>query len=534
MKKRILLVNESSLLSTGYSNYGRQLLSFFCKHPDYDVAELACFSDGSDPRIKDLPWKHFPAIPRERTPEFDSDPVNKWGRWFFDDICIQFKPNIVCDVRDWWNFEWQSRSPARKYFDWAILAPVDSIPQKDEWLSTFANADGVFTYTNWGTNVLKDALGNNINSYGAAPHCVSKEFYPRNKMDMRAKWGVAQDSLIVGSVMRNMLRKLYPDLIESFAQFLSTGPKEITSKAYLYLHACYPDVGWKLPKLIKQYGISSRTLFTYKCTSCQKAYSSFYHGSKINCRFCNSHSAVLPGWNDGVTDEQLGEMYNMFDAYVQYSVCEGFGIPQVEAAACGVPVFAVDYSAMSEIIASGLGTPIKVQRMFHDPGTESIRALPDNTDFVNKLTSFFRASGSVRAAWSHKVAKIAASKYNWENTLKAWDKFFSRPSLDKWKNPGTIHSYTIPDLSNLSEIDFVNWCAENIANRPEMKNSFLCLRLANDLYDGRFIDGVSEFGGDSVKYSQINRDMVMNYFAMLCEQSNQFERKRVNYGHNSK
>lgn len=533
MKKRILLVNESSLLSTGYANYGRELLSALSKNPDYEVAELACFCDGSDSRIKGLPWRYFPATPRVRTPEFNNDPTAKWGRWVFDDVCLEFKPNFVCDVRDWWNFEWQSRSPARKYFDWGVLAPVDSIPQKEEWLSTFSSADAVFTYTDWGTKVLQDSLGDSLKSYGAAPHCISKSFYPRDKAKLREAWGIPNNVFIVGTVMRNMVRKLYPDLIEAFADFLSTAPKEIASKTYLYIHSCYPDVGWKLPKLIKQYGVASRTYFTYKCTSCKRAYSSFYHGSKINCKFCNAHSAILPGWNDGVEEEQLGEVFNLFDCYVQYSVCEGFGIPMLEAAASGIPVFAVDYSAMSEVVRNVGGYPIAVQRMSFDAGTESRRALPDNKDFITKITSFLSKSSTIKHNISYKTQELARKNYRWDNTIAAWTKFFESSRLDKWKNPGILHSVKVPDLSGLSEIEYVNWCAEYVANRPDLKNSYLCLKLADNLYDGRFIDGISEFGGDAVKYSNINREMVLNYFAMLCEQSNQFEKRRVNYGHYS-
>ena len=41
---------------------------------------------------------------------------------------------------------------------------------------------------------------------------------------------------------------------------------------------------------------------------------------------------------------------NTFDLYVQYANSEGFGLPQVEAAGCGIPVASVDYSAMSSVV----------------------------------------------------------------------------------------------------------------------------------------------------------------------------------------
>ena len=38
----------------------------------------------------------------------------------------------------------------------------------------------------------------------------------------------------------------------------------------------------------------------------------------------------------------------MFDVYVQTAGAEGFGMPILDAMACGTPVVAPDYSAMSE------------------------------------------------------------------------------------------------------------------------------------------------------------------------------------------
>ena len=58
----------------------------------------------------------------------------------------------------------------------------------------------------------------------------------------------------------------------------------------------------------------------------------------------------MPSVNSGLSTKELVEIMNMFDIYVQYAICEGFGMPQVEAAACGIPIASVDYSAMNDIV----------------------------------------------------------------------------------------------------------------------------------------------------------------------------------------
>lgn len=526
MKKRILLVNDSSLLSTGYAAYGRELLAHF-NNEEYEMAELACFCDGRNPKISNLKWKHFPTIPKNPPPEFHSNPENRWGKWEFENTCLNFKPHFVIDIRDWWNFEWQSHSPARPYFNWGILAPVDSIPQREEWLSTFSSAEGLFTYTDWGTDVLKGSLGDNIKSFGSAPPGVSKQFCKMDRLTVRQKMGIPRDINLIGTVMRNQIRKLYPDLIEAFADFLHNAPKEIASKTYLYLHGQYPDVGWDFPKLIKNYGVASRTYFTYKCSTCQKCFSSFYQGVRVNCKFCDSSECRLPTWDNGVSTEQLAEIYNLFDVYAQYAVCGGFEIPQIEAAACGIPVFSVDYSAMSEVVRRVGGYPINVKRMFHDAGTSSIRALPDNDHFNQLVLNFLMKPVEVRNNISFKTNDLVRKNYPWEKTLAAWSKFFDSQPLDKWEKGAKIHTPKLKIPQELSHTDFVNWCAENVAGRKDLVNSFLCLQLARDLDNGYFIKGLSEFGGDKVRYQKINRDVVLQYFADMVSKSNNFEKRRL-------
>jgi glycosyltransferase involved in cell wall biosynthesis len=50
-----------------------------------------------------------------------------------------------------------------------------------------------------------------------------------------------------------------------------------------------------------------------------------------------------------VSDEQLVQLYNQADLFVYPSKYEGFGLPVLEAMACGVPVVTADRSALREV-----------------------------------------------------------------------------------------------------------------------------------------------------------------------------------------
>ena len=51
-----------------------------------------------------------------------------------------------------------------------------------------------------------------------------------------------------------------------------------------------------------------------------------------------------------VDKEELVDFYNLADLFVFPSLYEGFGIPPLEAMACGTPVIAADNSSIPEVV----------------------------------------------------------------------------------------------------------------------------------------------------------------------------------------
>ena len=66
-----------------------------------------------------------------------------------------------------------------------------------------------------------------------------------------------------------------------------------------------------------------------------------------------------------VVDEDLVKIYNLASVYIQPSLYEGFGLPVLEAVACGTPVIATKTQALVEILGEGIMyvDPRKVQDM---------------------------------------------------------------------------------------------------------------------------------------------------------------------------
>jgi glycosyltransferase involved in cell wall biosynthesis len=325
-KKRILHIGESSFLSTGYAVYSHEVNKRLYATGKYEIAELGCFAEHNHPMSNRIPWRYYVNMPDKNNPNevarFNArQPNNSFGEWKFEETCLDFKPDIVWDIRDWWNCEFEERSPFRQYYHWSIMPTVDAYPQHPQWLGTYINADSVFTYTDWALLVLNQSK-NLIKTVGtAAPGADVKTFKPViNKKQHKANWGIPPESLIIGTVMRNQKRKLFPDLFASFAMFLKQAPKIIADKSYLYLHTSYPD-WWDIPSLIHEHEISHRCLFTYKCIDCGTAFPSFYQDARGICIRCKKDRAMLPNTHTGISREELASINNLFDCYVQYANC---------------------------------------------------------------------------------------------------------------------------------------------------------------------------------------------------------------------
>ncbi|SVE15366.1 uncharacterized protein METZ01_LOCUS468220, partial [marine metagenome] len=240
---------------------------------------------------------------------YSSNALHQFGEWRFEDVCLDFRPDVVIDIRDWWMLEFAERSPYRPYYHWAIMPTVDSDPQQEQFISTYLNADSVFTYSEYGKNTIEKASHGHINVLDiASPGADCETLRPvSDKSQHRQQAGFLDDITIIGTVMRNQRRKLYPNLLASFRKMLDNN-KEIQDKVFLYLHTSYPDIGWDIPSLIRQYDMGNHTLLTYVCGGCSHFFPSFFQDAKMACPRCGQPKAVPSNTQTGVTTKQLASI----------------------------------------------------------------------------------------------------------------------------------------------------------------------------------------------------------------------------------
>ena len=160
------------------------------------------------------------------------------------------------------------------------------------------------------------------------PHGVDTAvFSPRPQAEARERVGLPASAFVVGAVAMNKgypSRKSLPQIVEAFAAFRARH-----DEAILYLHT---DLGGAY-----QEGVDLAPLL---------------HAFELDpeiVRFPDQYRYQF----DPFADEHLADVYSSLDVLLNPSMGEGFGLPVLEAQACGVPAIVTDFTAMSEVCGAG-------------------------------------------------------------------------------------------------------------------------------------------------------------------------------------
>jgi glycosyltransferase involved in cell wall biosynthesis len=514
-KKRILFCGESSHLPTGFGNYTREILNRLYATHKYDIAELSCFRNPEV--LKTEPWKIYPVVPSKDDPfkkTYDSQKGCAFGQILFELALLDFKPDIVIDVRDFWYFTYQENSNLRRFFHWMIAPAYDSSPQSINAVDMYRSADSLLFHSEWAMNdMINRNFYNDKNIKGVVNDAVdSTVFYPINKKKsiLKNEYGIDNKSFIIGSVMRNQKRKLIPDLFNVLNKLIEANPAK---NILLYLNTTEPETsGWNIPVLLLEFNVQNNVLLTYKCDSCKRFFPSLYKGINTQCHYCDKNSRIINTVN-GITQEQLNIVYNLFDVYIQYSICEGFGIPQAEAASCGVPVITVDHGAMGEIGKNLNAGLVRVQKIFKETDVGNDRVYPDNTHCQEIIQSFIDMDKSSLYQKGKETRDLLISKYSWDKTAKTFESIIDSIELiedqGKWDSISSLPSTPVTSLPNIdSNREFIYYIIDNMICDQDLKKTSFIEEMIYHLDSGLSLNH-----DNKVTYSrQLAIQNLQNYF----------------------
>lgn len=300
-----------------------------------------------------------------------------------------FKADVIISNFDAWIME------TSMLFDkkWVAWFPIDSEPCPPLVVEKVKQAFHRIVWTKFGMREM-DKIGLD---YDYVPYGVDTEnFKPVDKVEARKTANMPQDKFIVGMVAMNKgypSRKAFYENILAFKKF-----HDKHKDSLLYMHT----LDGSRP--------NGETLDL-------KAYCESL-GLKIgeDVAFAEQYSYVL-----GYPENAMTTLYNAFDVHLLVSMGEGFGMPQLEAQACGVPVICGDWTAMPELLFSGWKVDKKDATPMYTM-QNSYQFIPHVDAIVDKLELAYKHAGKKeykenarKGALNYDINKIVEN--HWLPTL---------------------------------------------------------------------------------------------------------------------
>jgi glycosyltransferase involved in cell wall biosynthesis len=238
------------------------------------------------------------------------------------------------------------------------------------------------------------------------PHVIDTKVYKptfelRNE-PTRKFLQIADDDFLVGMVAANksnglVHRKAFAENILAFSIFQRKYPN-----AKLYIHSEPSKItgGFGLANLLKACGIPADTV-------------------------------ILPDWTDyryGLSRENMAALYTAFDVLLATSYGEGFGVPTMEAQACGTRAIVSNWAASKDLVSKNSW---RVEGMpFWDEPQVAWFKIPSIDGIVQALELAYQAERGVDQTSIDFASNFEDSKIWEEKWQPFWTDYFAKQSND--------------------------------------------------------------------------------------------------------
>jgi len=264
-----------------------------------------------------------------------------------------WRADLIITLTDQWIF----KPEVMQHLPWLAWTPIDHDPVPPRVRSVLIKGGAVpVAFSQYGYTKLKESGMDPL----YVPHgCNPKYFKIERRDSARKRLNFASNAFVVGVVGVNqgtLNRKSLPQVIEAFARF-----RKKRRDAFLYLHTFRKTgQGLDLDPLLQQCGLDEESV-----------------------RFCDPYQNVV-----GFPNSYLRQVYHGIDVLLAPYMGEGFGLPIIEAQACGTPVIVTDFSSMSELCF--FGEKIDAEPIYTNQS--AFQRLPRVSDIIHALEKVYNYS----------------------------------------------------------------------------------------------------------------------------------------------
>jgi glycosyltransferase involved in cell wall biosynthesis len=376
---------------TGYGQQTALMVKPIAQY--YDTAVSSFFGLEGAP----ITWEGIPVFPGVGGQFGDEHLVAHAKRFFGGDP----RGGLVVTLMDVWVLDarWMGQLNS------AAWVPVDHEPAPPGVIRYFMESDAVpIAMSEFG----KQMLGRLDPLY--VPHAVDTSVYqPHDREKVRKETGVPDGAFLVGMVAANKGRPSRKGFAQAFQAFKQLS--DAHDNAYLYLHTMIsPGLagGEDIKALLDAVGVPSERVLV-----------------------ADQYRIVF----DPFSHRSMAKIYSAMDVLLNPAMGEGFGVPVLEAQACGTPAIVTDFSAMREVCGAGW-------RVKHSPywtGLGSWQAVPDVDDIAHALEECYSLPPGKREKMS-LVARRHAMEYALPRVVKQYMLPALKTAQDRFENqrPVTI------------------------------------------------------------------------------------------------
>lgn len=392
-KAAFSIASNSPGAATGYGVQS-MLLAKKLKQEGYDVAALSNY--GLEGSKQEIVTEHgsIPHYPKGLT-HYSADALKPWHTDFINDRKIK---NAIITLYDAWVYLGTPDIDNLNFWSWT---PVDHLTVPPNVLRWAKNS-------NVKTIAMSQFGKEQFAKFGVdaayIPHSVDTKVYkPTNTINGipgRQYMGVPDDAFLVGMIAANKAngqihRKAFAENLLAFSMFYKENPN-----SYLYIHSEPSKVygGFNLTNLIQAVGLPKEAVV-----------------------FPDPQALRI-----GYSTEDMAGIYSTLDVLLHASYGEGFGVPAIEAQACGTRVIGSNWTATPEIL--GDDSWLVEGQPFWDEGQTSFFMIPLVSSLVKALTL-----ASEKRGFSLKSVNFA----NQYDTDQVWQKYW-RPFIKEQLKTLTI------------------------------------------------------------------------------------------------
>ncbi len=302
---KVLLASHAAWRRTGYGGPVRHLVRQWRRY-GHSVDVLAQKEYG--PAVLDYATKENETIRHYMPPEGDPQ-----GESVYMGIAHMRGCDLIVSLCDPWVLKNPNGYGGADFAPWIAWFPVDQSPPQRGLAESVQDAQLRLAFSEWGASLMNDV---GVASKAMRLGVDLDTFRPM------ADNPIGFNGFAVGLVASNLHRdrKNLENAMFAFSDFARTH-KDATLVVW-----SDPD-GWiDLPGIVKALGLHNQVIF-----------------------------GDVWSRNYGATAEYMALLYSSFDVLLLPSAAEGFGLPLIEAMACGTPVIAGRNSSMTELVPPECG-----------------------------------------------------------------------------------------------------------------------------------------------------------------------------------